>query len=234
MKKQKKRRERKLNLLKRDSYRCGIHLGGCGKKITPEETSVDHIIPKNILKRYAKKYMRVEESYKAETKKALGNGLFNLQPMCFNCNNAVKGGVFPPQDIIKRCSNKCCKFIYIKERNKSKYHLVFTHNLLKKDEDFLDQKKTSSYEDIILIFSLINIQFRFKDGTTTPKSYKLFGETKNRLFGTAKEFLAFIPNKIGGQVSDLDITRNNQRYSREEFLKSVEDLNFINALNNKN
>ena len=37
MKKQRKKRERKLNLLKRDNYRCGIHLGGCGKKITLEE-----------------------------------------------------------------------------------------------------------------------------------------------------------------------------------------------------
>ena len=51
MKKQRKKRERKLNLLKRDNYRCGIHLGGCGKKITLEETSVDHIIPKNIMKK---------------------------------------------------------------------------------------------------------------------------------------------------------------------------------------
>ena len=50
MKKQKKKRERKSNLLKRDNCKCGIHLGGCGKKITLEETSVDHIIPQNILK----------------------------------------------------------------------------------------------------------------------------------------------------------------------------------------
>ena len=234
MKKQKMKKKRKLNLLRRDNYRCGIHLGGCGKKITLEETSVDHIIPKNIFKRYAKEYMRIEESYKAETKKPLGNELFNLQPMCFSCNNAIKGGVFPPQDIIKMCSNKCCKFIYIEEKNKSKYYLVFTHNLLKKDENSLDQGKPPLQVSIILKFSLINIQYQFKDGTITPKSYKLFGETKNKLFGEVKKFFAFIPSKVGGKVSDLDITRNNQKYSREEFLESVKDLNFVNGLNNKN
>ena len=37
MNKFQKKRERKINLLKRDDYRCGIHLGGCGKKITFEE-----------------------------------------------------------------------------------------------------------------------------------------------------------------------------------------------------
>ena len=226
----KRQKKKKINLLKRDNYRCGIHLSGCGKKITLEETSVDHIIPKNIFKRYAKKYMRIEESYKTETNKTLDNGLFNLQPMCFSCNNVTKGGIFPPQDIIKRCSNKCCKFIYYKEENKC--YLVFTHNLLKKDENSLNQRKISSKESIILIFSLINIQLQFKDGSRTPKSYKLFGETKNKLFGETKDFFAFIPEQIGGQVSDLDIIRNNQRYSNEEFLESVKDLNFVNDLNN--
>ena len=80
-----KKKEIKINLLRRDNYRCGIHLGGCGKKITLEETTIDHIVPQIILKDI-KKYIQIKKAYKAYTRESLGNGLFNLQPMCSSCN----------------------------------------------------------------------------------------------------------------------------------------------------
>ena len=77
-----------MNLLKRDDYRCGIHLGGCGKKITLKETTVDHIIPQNVNKK--NKLVEIKKRYKKRTRESLANGLFNLQPMCSECNNSIK------------------------------------------------------------------------------------------------------------------------------------------------
>ena len=229
MSKQRKKREKKLNLLKRDNYRCGIHLGGCGKKLTLEEISIDHIIPKNILKDN-KEYIQVKKSYKAYTKESIGKGLFNLQPMCFKCNNEKKQGAFPPTNIIKRCSNKCCKFIYIETENRDKYgcknYLVFTHYLLKEDKYYWSQKKGSSeIKSIFFTFPLMEGPvFACEDGTRREKEYIL---TKKPIFKRnefKKKQIIFKKNELGGSVSELGIIRNNQRYSKEEQLESAKSL----------
>lgn len=103
-------RERiKKKLLERDNYRCGIHLGGCGKQIQLRHTTKDHIIPRNVelSTGVLLKYLR--------EKKCLHNvnpDLFNLQPMCEICNSNKKRGVFPGATLDKKCSNDCCRYIY--------------------------------------------------------------------------------------------------------------------------
>ena len=212
MKKQRRKRERKLNLLKRDNYRCGIHLGGCGKEITLEEISVDHIIPKNIMK--PNKLIEVKKRYKKRTKESLANGLFNLQAMCSECNNFIKKGRFPARNIIKKCSNKCCKFIYHKEKNK--WYLVFSHYILK-DGDNPTYKDGSPKGKLIQIsFKLTDVQLKFMDGTTSEKMYMLFEKNK-RITG-------FLPNSLGGSVSELDMKENNKRYGEQEIADSKKAL----------
>lgn len=99
----------KKKLLERDNYRCGIHLGGCGKQIQLRHTTKDHIIPRNIELNTGAllKYLR--------EKKSLHNvnpDLFNLQPMCEICNSNKKKGVFPGATLDKKCPNDCCRYIY--------------------------------------------------------------------------------------------------------------------------
>ena len=184
------------------------------KKIKLEETTIDHIVPQIILKNI-KKYIQVKKAYKAYTRESLGNGLFNLQPMCSNCNNVKKKGEFPPRNIIKRCSNKCCKFIYIEaektDENKCKHYLVFTHYLT-------HEKTPSKIQSVFFTFSLREIRFKLKDGTKTEKLYTLFANNKDKL--------GFKKNEYGGLVPELNVIKNNQRYSKEELLESVQSLHF--------
>ncbi len=71
-------------ILERDNYLCGIHTEGCEKKITVEEATVDHIVPKNIIKTVPRK-----------DQNKFYRGSLNLQPMCRNCNKK-KEGIFLP------------------------------------------------------------------------------------------------------------------------------------------
>ena len=75
-----KRAALKRRLLKRDGNRCGVHVGGCRRKLTLEATTIDHIVPRNILRINPEIYDRLayDESF--------------LQPMCKECNNKVKQG----------------------------------------------------------------------------------------------------------------------------------------------
>ena len=70
----------KRRLLERDGYRCGVHVGGCGRKLTLATTTIDHIVPQNILRIDPKIYAQLarDESF--------------LQPMCQDCNSARKQG----------------------------------------------------------------------------------------------------------------------------------------------
>ena len=211
-----KKEQRKINLLKRDNYRCGIHLGGCSKEITIEETSVDHIIPQNILSN-DKEYIKLKKFYKVSEKKSLDNGLFNLQPMCFNCNNSNKQGIFPPRNIIKKCSNRCCKFIYVETKNggksNHKHYLIFTHYLLKEAEcDSYQKEDPSQIMSVAFIFPLTDIQFQRNDGTRTEKLYTLFGQNK--------EFRGWRKKQFGGMVLKSDMMKNNQQYSEKELSES--------------
>ena len=70
----------KKRLLKRDGYRCGVHVGGCGRKLTLAITTIDHIVPQNIL--------RIDPAVYAQ----LAKDESFLQPMCQDCNSARKQG----------------------------------------------------------------------------------------------------------------------------------------------
>ena len=215
MNKSQKKRERKINLLKRDDYRCGIHLGGCGREIILEETTVDHIIPQNILKHDEKHKQRIKflkKMYKSQTRESLAGGLLNLQPMCSDCNSVKKQGNFPPQNITKRCSNKCCNFIYIKANGK--WHLVVAFHLLKQDKPWKKDEPVKA-KTVYFMFPFIEIQIEYSDKTRSDKQYLLSGTNKN------KAVSGFQRNKIGGLASELDMIKNNQRYSREEILEAI-------------
>ena len=212
MKKRSKKQKRKINLLERDNYRCGIHLGGCGKKITLEETTVDHIIPQNILKYDEKHKQRIKflkKFYKNRTRESLAGGLLNLQPMCSDCNNVKKRGNFPPNDIIKRCSNECCNFIYIKL--KDKWYFVVAYHLLK--EDLLKQKQDRA-ETVYYTFHLIDVSFKDKNGVKSENCYILLGKSKNKN-------LIYERNQMGGLILEYNMIINNQRYSRKKILGAI-------------
>ena len=70
----------KRRLLERDGYRCGVHVGGCGRKLTLEKITIDHIVPRNILR------------VNPEIFDQLANDESFLQPMCQDCNSARKQG----------------------------------------------------------------------------------------------------------------------------------------------
>ena len=222
MKKQKKKRERKLNLLRRDNYRCGIHLGGCGKKITLEETTVDHIIPQNITKK--DKFAKIKKIYKKRTKESLANGLFNLQPMCSECNNSIKKGKFPPSEIIKRCSNKCCKFIYHKEKNK--WYLIFSHYILKDGDNPCYEDGSPKGKLVFLTIRLEEIYVEFSDGTITEKKYIHYGNNKgkNINFEIKEHGDLVYKSDVGGALSESDMIENNRKYNEQEISDSRKNL----------
>ena len=70
----------KRRLLKKDGYLCGVHVGGCGAPLTLETTTIDHIVPLNIL--------RIDP----EIYDQLARDQSFLQPMCQDCNSARKQG----------------------------------------------------------------------------------------------------------------------------------------------
>ena len=216
MKKRSKKQQRKVNLLERDDYRCGVHFGGCGKKITLDETTVDHIIPQNIFKydeKYKERIKFLKKLYKFRERESLAAGLLNLQPMCSDCNNLKKRGVFPPSNIIKRCSNKCCNFIYLKE-NKN-WYLMATHYFLNKSKS---QQKNGIDKggSVFFTFPLTEVQVKYESGTKSEKQYLLYGSSK-----TASGFLR---NQLGGSVSELNMIENNRKYNKEELFKSENRL----------
>ena len=70
----------KRRLLKRDGYLCGVHVGGCERKLTLATTTIDHIVPQNILRIDPEVHHKLvrDDSF--------------LQPMCRDCNSARKQG----------------------------------------------------------------------------------------------------------------------------------------------
>ena len=68
--------------MKRDASICGLHLGGCSRKIEAvKEASLDHQIPKSYIK-------TMDPKRRTEFRE-----LWNLQPMCHKCNVGKKGQV---------------------------------------------------------------------------------------------------------------------------------------------
>ena len=103
----------KLLLLERDNWRCGIHLGGCGKTLTLDDFTRDHIVPENVGRGYGcRKDVRTMRNYQA---------------MCEICNKKRKDGAFPPTPINKHCPNSCCKWLYI--QNHRQTYLVWVNKI---------------------------------------------------------------------------------------------------------
>ena len=74
--------KRKQVVLRRDNYLCGIHAGGCKRKIQhPEASTLDHIYPRTLF--------RVVPSNKISVGKFQMdfNNPWNLQPMHAKCNS---------------------------------------------------------------------------------------------------------------------------------------------------
>ena len=70
------RRKQRGRLLRRDDRQCGVHLGGCGKRIDErDESNVDHIIPSAF---FSKVGGRSRSLYEHD---------WNCQPMHAGCNN---------------------------------------------------------------------------------------------------------------------------------------------------
>ena len=92
---------RKKRLLRRDGNICGLHLDGCGKRITKSEiqsTTIDHIIPRDYI-------VKVVPERKKEFEKD-----WNLQPMHHDCN-VGRGGQLAGYHAF-RCG---CHFLHIKQ-----------------------------------------------------------------------------------------------------------------------
>ena len=92
------RRRTQINkavLKPRDAMLCGIHLGGCKKRLKPNEISLDHIIP---------------QSFCAEQPE---QRLANLQIMCKRCNNVKKAGQLSDLPVF----NCTCHYFQIEDAN---------------------------------------------------------------------------------------------------------------------
>lgn len=92
--------QKRLNrILDRDGYICGLHAGGCYKKIDPltDEPSVDHIFSKDFIKHLPNR--------------ACFRQGWNYQAMCKRCNE-IKGGQGIPSF---HCN---CHYIYITDDGK--------------------------------------------------------------------------------------------------------------------
>ena len=89
-------RSLRKQLLHRDAGRCGIHLGGCGRRLSSRDASVDHIFPKQLLSKELP-YWRAFP-------------YFELQPMCASCNKK-KDSRFPLRLMPRRCT--CCLWVYV-------------------------------------------------------------------------------------------------------------------------
>ena len=105
-------------ILKRDNYLCGIHMGGCRKKISIQEATKDYIIPKNIIRRFAVNYQNM-----------LYTSMVNLQPMCRDCNGNKKSGSFPPETYWIEKNRCSCHTIVFEENSNENIKLVFTVKL---------------------------------------------------------------------------------------------------------
>ena len=70
-----KKRARLRRVMRRDEHYCGLHIGGCGKRIQKsDKRNLDHIIPRALFSVVAKD--RISEF----------NEDWNLQPMHLSCN----------------------------------------------------------------------------------------------------------------------------------------------------
>lgn len=154
--KNKKRRTSKLRqweyILRRDDHRCGIHLGGCGKRFAPNErmdislVNIGHIIPKAIRKPMPPTHLSepdepiLYDGYaptKAQAKiggpqLVLAAKSINVQPMHVACNDAMQA-LYPPKwrhsslspyttTLLSMCN--CCQYIFLADGLSDKYRPV--------------------------------------------------------------------------------------------------------------
>ena len=90
----------KRRILKRDEYKCGIHLAGCGKILKTRDATIGHIVPQAL--HYEWEDSRVPAAVKDS----------NVQPMCLACNEKMKA-TFPILPIESAC--RCCQWVFAKE-----------------------------------------------------------------------------------------------------------------------
>ena len=100
-------------LLDRDSNRCGIHVGGCGQGMTIRTSTVDHIIPLNVLRTDEDNFPRLPQMEEY------------MQPMCGACNNGRKNGQL---DLEFRCN--CHSATTVHERGTVNITVEYRKDLL--------------------------------------------------------------------------------------------------------
>lgn len=203
------KKSRKLLLLERDNYKCGIHLGGCGKKLTLEETTVDHIFPKNMDRLGCLKALS-KDGQNIRVRDVRLKGLVNLQPMCPKCNNLAKGGKFPTE-IKKECPNTCCKYLFLKNETKrekcANHFLLYIHTPAKPVT--VKNKELNIY---YCYYPLTHIKFMYDNNVVGKEEYVLSGEERER---GEKRYVG-CTNSVGAIFSMESMVRNNEKYSGSE------------------
>lgn len=86
----------KKALLHRDDGKCGIHLGGCGTKLSLRDATIDHIYPRQLLPKDLPRWQAFP--------------YYELQPMCLECN-LQKDSRFPLRWMPHSCV--CCLWLYV-------------------------------------------------------------------------------------------------------------------------
>ena len=106
-------------VLKRDRGICGVHTGGCGRKLpTRKSATKDHIIPASFI------------SFMPPKRKIEFNKDWNIQPMCPKCNNELRGGQIHAWPLFKcRChylqiGGDGGMYIHDRTRAREKKHLL--------------------------------------------------------------------------------------------------------------
>lgn len=114
------RRSQKKRVLKRDDYRCGIHLAGCGKRLSFSETTIGHIVPQVM---GGSRPLVVHGEQNRDDRRRLRD--VNVQPMCEECNQRMEA-IFPMVPMQSRC--ECCHWVYgifVRKPSNESVHPVF-------------------------------------------------------------------------------------------------------------
>lgn len=112
--------EKLRRILDRDGGRCGIHMSGCGERLSLQDAEIGHIVPKVLLKPGPYDNMVPQQQVRTFRSRLTreGNRQFpkdmNIQPMHKTCNLRM-GSAFPLVPIINHCS--CCEYVYIARRS---------------------------------------------------------------------------------------------------------------------
>ncbi len=214
----KTRKKRKLKILKRDNYLCGIHLSGCRKEIRFDEATIDHIIPKNILK-----------TFPVEDRRKIEKNNLNFQPMCSECNNDNKKGEFSLNEHFsqpQKCS--CHKISFKKEKDKIYLEIYFRddeENLYGKIllPEFTIKKEKNGIEEYIFFSLLGKIKHQEKNkigfgmkshGALVEKNvvyFQLYEQYKNKNPKLALEYI----------TECISYVKNNWCISKEDKEKSL-------------